>query len=94
MLSLPWQSTTLPALFAASRMAGRLAGETATILREAGFRSIAATDKTEAIIDVLDRFIPEVRNDTAYVASDAVIARSTRTHKSGELASLFDEANR
>lgn len=70
------------------------AGETATILRDAGFGSIAATDQTGAILDALDRFIPEVRNNTAYVASDAVIARSTRTHKASELASLFDGASR
>jgi len=68
-------------------------GETATILRDAGFGSIAATDRTDAIVDALDRFIPEVRSGCAYVASDTVIARSTRFHKAGELALLFDEAS-
>lgn len=70
------------------------AGETASILREAGFDGIVATDQTDAIVDALDRFIPEVRCGAAYVASDAVVARSTRTHKAGELAVLFDEASR
>ncbi|WP_201447556.1 glycosyltransferase [Massilia puerhi] len=70
------------------------AGETASILREAGFDGIVATDQTDAIVDALDRFIPEVRGGSAYVASDAVVARSTRTHKAGELAVLFDEASR
>lgn len=70
------------------------AGETATILREAGFSGIVATDQTNAIVDALDRFIPEVRDGNAYIASDAVVARSTRTHKAGELALLFDEASR
>jgi len=69
------------------------AGETATVLRNAGFASIVATDQSAAIESALGQFIPAIRDGSAYVASDAVIARSTRTHKTGQLAALFDEAS-
>jgi len=70
------------------------AGETATVLRNAGFASIAAADQSGSIESALTQFIPAVRDGSAYVASDEVIARSTRTHKAGQLAALFDEAGK
>ena len=68
------------------------AGETATVLRKAGFDSIAATERSDLIRAALEQFIPAVRAGTAYVASDDVIAQASRTHKAGQLAALFDEA--
>lgn len=70
------------------------AGETATVLRNAGFDSIVPTDDTDAIRATLEQFVPAVRAGAAYVARDAVIARCTRAHKARELATLFDEASR
>ncbi|WP_020655389.1 glycosyltransferase [Massilia niastensis] len=69
-------------------------GETATVLRNAGFANIAAPDQKDTILDTLERFIPAVRDGQAYFASDEVIARAARTHKAGQLADLFDEAVR
>lgn len=67
-------------------------GETATVLRGAGFDSIVNLDGSAQIASTLERFIPTVRDGSAYVASDEVVARASRTHKARELASLFDEA--
>ena len=67
-------------------------GETAAVLRGAGFGDIVHPDGSEQIAAVLARFIPAVREGSAHIASDEVIARASREHKARELAALFDEA--
>lgn len=67
------------------------AGETATVLRGAGFDSIVDLEGSENIACTLEHFIPLVRDGNAYVASNEVVARASRTNKARELASLFDE---
>ncbi|WP_305822824.1 glycosyltransferase [Massilia brevitalea] len=67
-------------------------GETAQVLRAAGFELSAQVDQPEEISTALERFIPGLRDGTAYVASDEVIAQAARTHKAAQLARLFDEA--
>lgn len=68
------------------------AGETAEVLRSAGFSGIANPESHSDIAATLDAFIISIRDGSAYVASDGVIARASRAHKAGQLASLFDEA--
>jgi hypothetical protein len=68
------------------------AGETATVLRGAGFDSIVDLEGSAQIAAALERFLPAVRDGSAYFASDDVIARASRSHKAGQLASLFNEA--
>lgn len=70
------------------------AGETAQVLRGAGFTLTAQVDNPGEIGAALERFIPGLRDGSAYIAPDEVIARAARAHKAAELARLFDEAVR
>ncbi len=67
-------------------------GETAAVLRGAGFGDIVHPDGSAQIAAVLERFIPAVLEGSAHIASDEVIARASRENKARELAILFDEA--
>lgn len=67
------------------------AGETARVLNAAGFRSIADMDNASAITPVLEKFIAQVRNGDAHTASEETIASSSRTHRAGQLAGLFNQ---
>lgn len=67
-------------------------GETAQVLRGAGFTLTAQVDQPLEIAAALEAFLPGLRDGSAYVASDAIIARASRTHKAAQLAQLFDEA--
>lgn len=69
-------------------------GETAQVLRNAGFTLSAQVDNPVEIGAALERFLPGLRDGSAYVASDEVIAGASRTHKAAQLARLFDEAVR
>ncbi|MGG7605430.1 glycosyltransferase [Massilia sp. BKSP1R2A-1] len=67
-------------------------GETAAVLRGAGFDDIVDPDASAQIAAALERFIPAVRDGSAHIADDEVVARASRAHKARELADLFDEA--
>lgn len=67
-------------------------GETARVLRAAGFDSIAAMDSSAAILPVLARFLDQVRSGAAYVATEELIASSSRTHRASQLAELLNRA--
>jgi len=67
-------------------------GETAAVLRGAGFGDIVHPDDSAQVAAVLEQFIPAVRNGSAHIASDEVIGRASREHKARELAALFEEA--
>lgn len=67
------------------------AGETARVLSAAGFQNIAAMDSAGAIIPALERFIAQVRDGSAYVASEAVIAAASRANRAAELAQIFHQ---
>jgi hypothetical protein len=70
------------------------AGETAQVLRGAGFTLTAQVDQPQEIAVALERFLPGLRDGSAYVATDEVIASASRTHKAAQLAQLFDKAAR
>ena len=67
------------------------AGETARILGAAGFCNIAPMDEAERISAALALFIDEIRQGSAYCASEAVVTASSREHRTRELASLFNQ---
>ena len=67
-------------------------GETAAVLRVAGFTEIVDPDGSEQVAAALERFIPAVRDGSAHVAGADVVAHASRAHKARELAELFDEA--
>jgi glycosyltransferase involved in cell wall biosynthesis len=69
-------------------------GETACVLRAAGFHSLADMDDAEAIMPVLGRFIEEIGHGTAYVASEELVAASSRVHRAGQLAEVLQHAAR
>lgn len=68
------------------------AGETAKVIGAAGFEDIAAMDSATAITSALERFIAQIRNGSAHVASEAVIAASSRANRAAELAQIFHHA--
>jgi hypothetical protein len=67
------------------------AGETAHVLRSAGFDSLVAMDQPDAIAAALERFLEQIRSGTAYVATPEVVAQSSRTNRARQLADVFDE---
>lgn len=66
-------------------------GETAHVLRAAGFNSVASMDLSAEIAPVLARFIELIGRGEAYVASEELIAASSRTHRAGQLAQLLEQ---
>lgn len=70
------------------------AGETANVLRTAGFDSIADMDDVDQLMSAISLFIDQVRNGQAHVASAELVAASSRIHRAGQLAQLFDSLER
>ena len=69
-------------------------GETAQVLRAAGFDAIADIDDSAAIATVLARLLGQLRCGAAHVASERLIAASSRTHRAAQLAGIFTQAAR
>lgn len=69
-----------------------LAGETARVLGAAGFDSLVEMERVDAIAPLLEQFIGQIRRGQAYVAGDALVAASSRTHRASQLAQVFDRA--
>ena len=67
------------------------AGETARVLRAAGFDSVANIDNQDDIASVLTGFIDGIRNGTAYCASDELINASSRVYRARQLAQVFEQ---
>lgn len=67
-------------------------GETARVLRDAGFDGIAPMDSAVAIVPVLERLLAQIRQGQAHVASEELIASSSRTHRARQLAAIFNDA--
>jgi len=68
------------------------AGETARVLRAAGFSSLASMDRAEEIVEVMGRFIDEVERGEAHVASPELVSASSRARRAGQLAEVFAQA--
>ena len=68
------------------------AGETAKVLGAAGFGSMAALDNSSEIATVLTSFLAEVRDGNAHIASEDVVASSSRGGRTAELAAVFERA--
>ncbi|QDD65145.1 glycosyltransferase [Herbaspirillum seropedicae] len=69
-----------------------LEGETAGMLRSAGFPDLVEMTDPEAIAPVLTRFLRAISDGTAHVASEALVAASSRTHRTRQLAELFTQS--
>lgn len=67
-------------------------GETASVLRAAGFDSIAAMDSSTDIGVVLERLLGQIRQGEAYMATEELITSSSRTHRASQLAATFNQA--
>lgn len=67
------------------------AGETAHVLRAAGFDSMVAMDQPDSIVPALERFVEQIRSGTAYVATPEVVAQCSRANRARQLAAVFDE---
>lgn len=67
-------------------------GETARVLRAAGFDGLADINRADAIAPVLARFAEQVADGTAYRASDELVMNSSRAHRARQLADVLDHA--
>lgn len=68
------------------------AGDTATVLRNAGIRDIARLDSVEEIASVLRRFLDQVRRGKAALPDANYVAEASRLNRTRELAGLLDRA--
>jgi hypothetical protein len=66
-------------------------GETAKALRSAGFDDLASMTNADEIAAALEHFLTQVKQGKAAVASDELVAGSSRLHRARQLAGLFDE---
>lgn len=66
------------------------AGETARVLRAGGFHDLAQMDDSADVARVLDGFTTRIRSGQAHIASEALVAASSRAHRASELATVFD----
>jgi glycosyltransferase involved in cell wall biosynthesis len=64
-------------------------GETARVLRAAGFPSLANMDRPEEISTVLAQFLDDVERGQAHVADAELVAASSRSRRAGELADVL-----
>lgn len=68
-------------------------GDTAGVLREAGVASIARLDSMEAIANLLDRFIADMKNQRASLPNKDYVARSSRRGRTEQLARLLEQVS-
>lgn len=66
-------------------------GETAKVLDAAGFRHMASMKSIDAIMPVLENFIQQIQANEAHVATDDLIAASSRKHRAKQLAQMFNQ---
>jgi peptidoglycan/xylan/chitin deacetylase (PgdA/CDA1 family) len=67
-------------------------GETARVLRAAGFNDLADMDDPADIALVLGAFLEQLASGRAHIASPALVASSSREHRARQLAAVFDAA--
>jgi glycosyltransferase involved in cell wall biosynthesis len=67
-------------------------GETARVLRNAGFDMLANMDDADDIAAMLAEFTQQVREQRAHIASPELVAGSSRAHRACQLAAVFDAA--
>lgn len=66
-------------------------GDTAHILKKAGFNDLVNMTNVEEITFMLASFIQKIRSSSAHVASEDLIYASSREHCAHQLAHIFDE---
>lgn len=66
------------------------AGDTASVLKQAGLSSIVALDDKDAIIVALSAFLEQLKTQQAPIASNAAINQHSRRAKTQQLAQLCD----
>jgi hypothetical protein len=68
------------------------AGDTASTLRDAGFRHLAPLDSASRIQATLLAFLADIDSGTAPLASDASIESSSRRRSACALSEVLDQA--
>jgi glycosyltransferase involved in cell wall biosynthesis len=66
-------------------------GETASMLKTAGFLNMVSIESSEAIVPALENFILQIGSNTAHLASDDLIEKSSRENRANELAGVLDQ---
>ena len=67
-------------------------GDTATVLRDAGLDTIARLDSSEAIAELLGRFVGALTANQAPLPDARYVAGASRREQAGALASLLERA--
>ena len=67
-------------------------GETARVLCAAGFSDVADMDDAAVIAPMLADFTDNIRAGSPIIASDELVASSSRKHRAGQLAERFNAA--
>lgn len=67
------------------------AGETARVLGKAGFFNIADMMKEQEIEQALATFLTQIRDGQVHIATDQLIASSSRKYRAQQLAQVFDQ---
>ena len=66
-------------------------GDTAALLRQAGFDNIAPLDRPDQIAVALRRFVDQIRDRSALLPDSAFVKKSSRLHRTEQLAGLLNE---
>lgn len=66
-------------------------GETARVLRTAGFRNIVNMTSSIEIQQALELFLSQIKLGSAYIASDDLVASSSRKYRAQQLAQVFSQ---
>ena len=66
------------------------AGDTASVLREAGVHSIVPLDSIDRIVEFLPRFLKSCSEGNAPLPREESIATYSRKERTGQLAALLD----
>jgi hypothetical protein len=67
-------------------------GDTAAVMRSAGIHSMVRLDSVEEIQTGLMKFLDQVRNGKAPIATSETVAKYSRKHGAKDLAGLFNVA--
>ena len=66
-------------------------GDTANVLRQAGFKHLAPLEQSQQIADVLVNFLDDIRNSVTPSSNRKFVESASRSAKAGALADLLNE---
>jgi hypothetical protein len=67
------------------------AGDTATVLRNAGLSDLAALDSVDEIVQAIRKFVADIKNNCVKLPEPAVVQAASRRGRSESLAQLLEK---